>query len=76
MDLPAARLGQRAAAAFVATPGRRDCLRRPARRQTASSFYVNEIGLFAMNAGDLATAQGVPVPWPSASSGTPVTRRT
>jgi len=53
---PAARLGQRTAAAFVATPDRRAaCATQlgPPRL----SFYVNEVGLFAMYAGDLATAR-------------------
>ena len=54
-DLPAARLGQRAATAFVATPGRRAaCATQLGVRRL--SYYVNEVGLFAMNAGDLATA--------------------
>ena len=53
-DLPAARLGQRAATAFVA----------PVRRAAYAtqldayrlSYYMNEVGLFAMYAGDLLTA--------------------
>ncbi len=55
-DLPAARLGQRAAAAFVATPDRRTAC---ASQLGSSRFgrYVNEIGLHAMNAGDLAMAE-------------------
>ena len=54
--LPAARLGQRAATAFVATPARRAaCATQlsPARL----GFYLDAVGLFAMNAGDLATAR-------------------
>ena len=54
--LPAARLGQRAAAAFVATPARRAAC---ATHLTPDrlGFYLNEAGLFAMHAGDLATAR-------------------
>jgi tetratricopeptide (TPR) repeat protein len=54
--LPAARLGQRAATAFVATPGRRDTC---ATRLTPSrmGFYLNDVGLWAKNAGDVATAR-------------------
>ena len=54
-NLPAARLGQRAATAFVANPGHRTSC---ATQLGASrlSYYVNEVGLFAMHAGDLATA--------------------
>jgi hypothetical protein len=53
--LPAARLGQRAATAFVATPARRAAC---ATHLTPGrlGFYLNETGLFAMNAGDLAAA--------------------
>jgi tetratricopeptide (TPR) repeat protein len=56
MHLPAARLGQRTATAFVATPARRDDC---ATHLTPAhlSYYLNETGLFAMNAGDLATAR-------------------
>jgi tetratricopeptide (TPR) repeat protein len=53
--LPAARLGQRAATAFVADPARHaDCTTYlgPGRL----GFYLNDSGLFAMRAGDLATA--------------------
>jgi hypothetical protein len=54
--LPAARIGQRAATAFVATPGRRAaCATQLSVHRL--SYYVNEVGLFAMNAGDLATAR-------------------
>ena len=54
--LPAARLGQRTATAFVATPARRDACAThlpPGRL----SFYLNETGLCANRAGDLATAR-------------------
>ena len=56
MHLPAARLGQRTATAFVATPTRRDDC---ATQLTPDrlSWYLNETGLFAMYAGDLATAR-------------------
>ena len=56
LTLPAARLGQRTATAFVATPARRqDC----ATHLTPSrlSYYLNAAGLHAMNAGDLDTAR-------------------
>ncbi len=54
--LPAARLGQRTAAAFVATPARRDDC---ATHLTPDrlGFYLNAVGLFATEAGDLATAR-------------------
>jgi SIR2-like domain len=53
--LPATRLGQRAATAF-ATPSRRDaCLTILGAQRSGN--YVNEVGFFAMNAGDLATAR-------------------
>jgi tetratricopeptide (TPR) repeat protein len=56
MNLPAARLGQRTATAFVATSARRDaCAARLGLRRLG--FYLNESGLFAMNAGDLTTAR-------------------
>ena len=54
--LPAARLGHRVAAAFVATPARRDACAAslgPARM----SYYLTSAGLFAMLAGDLAAAR-------------------
>jgi hypothetical protein len=54
--LPAAQLGQRAATAFVATPVRRatcDSLL----GSDVLAFYLNEVGLFAMNSGDLATGR-------------------
>jgi tetratricopeptide (TPR) repeat protein len=54
--MPAARLGQRAATAFVGTPSRRDgCAARLARRHLG--LYLNAAGLFATYAGDLTTAQ-------------------
>lgn len=54
--LPAAPLGQRAASAFVATLDRRAaCLERLS--PSDLSFYLNETGLHAMFAGDLATAR-------------------
>jgi tetratricopeptide (TPR) repeat protein len=53
--LPAARLGQRSATAFVATPGRRNaCITNLTPDRLG--YYLNAAGLFAMNAGDLATA--------------------
>ncbi len=56
LTLPAARLGQRTATAFVATPARReDCATHLTSRRLG--FYLNAAGLFAMNAGDLATAR-------------------
>lgn len=55
-NLPAARLGQRAASAFVATPGRRAaCVNQLGARRLG--YYANQIGLYAMYAGDLATAE-------------------
>jgi tetratricopeptide (TPR) repeat protein len=54
--LPAAGLGQRAAGAFVATPDRRAAC--PDRLSPDDlSFYLNDAGLHAMHAGDLATAR-------------------
>jgi len=56
ITLPAARVGQRAASAFVATPTRReDCAIRlsPDRR----AFYLNAVGLYAMHTGDQVTAR-------------------
>jgi tetratricopeptide (TPR) repeat protein len=54
--LPAARLGQRTATAFVATPARREAC---ATHLTADAqgFYLNEVGLYATTAGDLVTAR-------------------
>jgi len=56
MTLPAARLGQRTAAAFVATPARCDAC---ATHLTPDhrGFYVSTVGLFAMYAADLTTAR-------------------
>jgi tetratricopeptide (TPR) repeat protein len=54
--LPAARLGQRTATAFVATPTRRKaCASHLTLSRLAS--YLNDVGLYAMNAGDLPTAR-------------------
>jgi tetratricopeptide (TPR) repeat protein len=54
--LPAARLGQRAASAFVATPTRQQhCPTRLTPRELG--FYLNDVGLLATNSGDLATAR-------------------
>ena len=54
--LPAARLGQRTATAFVATPARRDaCATHLA--PNGLTWYLNETGLHAKNAGDPATAR-------------------
>jgi tetratricopeptide (TPR) repeat protein len=56
MTLPAARLGQRTATAFVATPARRDaCAAHLTLRRLG--FYLNETGLFATRAGDLASGR-------------------
>ena len=56
MNIPAAHLGQRAASAFVATPARQQaCADRLT--LTRMSYYLNEVGLLAMNAGDLVTAR-------------------
>ncbi|HET9656705.1 MAG TPA: SIR2 family protein [Kineosporiaceae bacterium] len=53
--LPAAGLGQRAAAAFVATPTRRHaCPTHLTPRRLG--FYLNEVGLHAIPAGDTTTA--------------------
>jgi hypothetical protein len=53
--LPAARLGQRTATAFVATPTRRDACTTHLTARLLSVF-LNDAGVFAMQAGDLATA--------------------
>ncbi len=53
LTLPAARLGQRAATNFVATPTRRDICHT---QLNALAFYLASVGLFAMCAGDLTTA--------------------
>jgi hypothetical protein len=55
-DLPAARLGQRAASAFVATPARRKACAKHLNPHRLGS-YLNEVGLFAQNCGDLVTAR-------------------
>ena len=54
--LPAARLGQRAATAFVATPARRDACAAQLGR-SALGVYLTSAGLWAANAGDLAAAR-------------------
>ncbi|MFI7641400.1 SIR2 family protein [Nonomuraea sp. NPDC049400] len=54
MRLPAARLGQRCASAFVMSGQRRSYL-----PGNMLGFYLNEAGLFAMHAGDMT--QGVPL---------------
>jgi hypothetical protein len=54
--LPAARLGQRAAGAFVSTPARRDAWL-TYHGYSGLHAYLNHAGLFAMYAGDLATAR-------------------
>lgn len=54
--LPAARLGQRAATAFVATPARRDACSAQL-SPNRLGFYLVSAGLWAMNAGDLVTAR-------------------
>jgi hypothetical protein len=54
--LPLARLGQRAAMPFVATPERRAACSAHLTRQTMS-FYLDSVGLDAMLAGDLLTAE-------------------
>jgi hypothetical protein len=56
LNLPAARLGQRAATAFVATPDRRAACATQL-GQGRLSFYVNCAGLFAIDSGDLAMAR-------------------
>jgi tetratricopeptide (TPR) repeat protein len=56
LDLPAARIGQRAEAAFVATPARREAC--ADHLGTLSlGFYLAGVSLHAMNGGDLVTAQ-------------------
>ena len=55
LSMPAARLGQRAATAFVATPDRRAaCADQLGQRRL--SFYHNDVGLFAIDSGDLTMA--------------------
>jgi hypothetical protein len=54
-NLPAARLGQRAATAFVATPNHRHiCAVQLSRRRL--SYYVTVAGMYATETGDLDTA--------------------
>jgi hypothetical protein len=54
--MPAARLGQRSASAFVATQARRQaCIEHLS--QEDLGYYLNAVGLQAMRAGDLVTAQ-------------------
>jgi tetratricopeptide (TPR) repeat protein len=56
LNLPAARLGQRTATAFVATPARRNaCATHLTPRRLG--HYLNAVGLLATGAGDLATAR-------------------
>ena len=56
VTLPAAALGQRAAAAFAGTAARREACAAylGARRQ---GFYIHGVGLWAMNAGNMVTAR-------------------
>ena len=54
--LPAARLGQRASAAFVGTPARRAACEANLRPRDLG-YYINGVGLYAMYAGDLITAR-------------------
>jgi tetratricopeptide (TPR) repeat protein len=54
--LPAARLGQRAATAFVATPDRRHVCRTQLTRDRVG-FYLTAVGVSALYAGDLDVAR-------------------
>lgn len=55
-NLPAARLGQRASTALVATPARRNsCVTYLGSH--SFGYYLNEVGLNALRAGNLVTAQ-------------------
>jgi tetratricopeptide (TPR) repeat protein len=54
--LPAARLGQRAASAFVATPARRAACAEHLNRRILG-FFLSSVGLYASNSGDLVTAR-------------------
>jgi hypothetical protein len=56
LTLPAARLGQRAATAFVASPDRRAACTTHL-TPDRMGFYLNGAGLYASLAGDLATAR-------------------
>ena len=55
-DLPAARLGQRASSAFVGTPTRRAACEANLQPRDLG-YYINEVGLSAVNTGDLITAR-------------------
>jgi tetratricopeptide (TPR) repeat protein len=56
VDMPAARLGQRAESAFVATSARREaCLAYLGGSRLG--FYLDGVGLHSMRAGDMATAR-------------------
>ena len=54
--LPAARLGQRASAAFVGTPARRTACEASLRPRDLG-YYISGVGLYAMYTGDLITAR-------------------
>ncbi|MDQ6946765.1 MAG: hypothetical protein M3256_10990 [Actinomycetota bacterium] len=56
ITLPAPRLGLRCALAFVSHPARMDACRREL-SDAKLTFYLNQAGLFAMNSGDLDSAQ-------------------
>src|SRR5262249_23525637 len=51
-NLPAARLGQRAATAFIAPPDRQHACATHLRPRRLG-YYLNAAGLFGLNAGDL-----------------------
>lgn len=55
-NLPAVKLGQRAAVAFVATPARQQgcCTQLTSR---SLGYYLNATGMYAMLSGDMATAR-------------------
>lgn len=53
--LPAAQLGQRCAAAFVGTPSRRSACRDKLNHHRFG-YYLNQLGLMGMNAGNLTVA--------------------
>jgi tetratricopeptide (TPR) repeat protein len=55
-NLPAARLGQRAATAFVGTPARQAACD-ASLSHPRLGYYLNSVGLFAMLAGDIPTAR-------------------
>ncbi len=72
MNLPAARLGQRAATAFVATPARRAaCAAHLSPRRLG--FYLNERRPVRDVCGRPGHGTGIPAPWPSATPVTPGT---